>query len=232
MASSPRWLPLESNPDVISQYLWSIGMSKKWQFVDVLSLDEELLCMIPQPVCALVLLFPCSEKYYHFKEEEENCIEKKGQTISSNLYYTKQTIGNACGTVALIHCVANNMEQISIDEGFLKTFIESTKSLTPEEKAAKLESDESMIEAHDNFAQEGQTEAPSRDEHVNLHFVALVEKDGHLYELDGRKKFPINHGKSSAETFLQDATKVCREYVKRDPDNLRFTVIALSASDS
>ena len=37
-------------------------MSKKWQFVDVLALDPELLCMIPQPACALVLLFPCSEK--------------------------------------------------------------------------------------------------------------------------------------------------------------------------
>ena len=26
-------------------------------------------------------------------------------------------------------------------------------------------------------------QAPSREDHVNLHFVALVEKDGHLYEL-------------------------------------------------
>lgn len=26
----------------------------------------------------------------------------------------KQTIGNACGTVALIHCVANNREQVNI----------------------------------------------------------------------------------------------------------------------
>ncbi|CAB4010722.1 Ubiquitin carboxyl-terminal hydrolase isozyme L3 [Paramuricea clavata] len=203
-------------------------MSKKWQFVDVLSLDPELLCMIPQPACALILLFPCSEKYYCYREEEEQRIEKEGQDVSSNLYYTKQTVGNACGTVALIHCVANNRKQINIDEGFLKSFIESTETLTPDEKAVKLETDESMIEAHDNFAQEGQTEAPSREDHVNLHFVALVEKDGHLYELDGRKKFPINHGPSSTETFLEDAARVCREYMKRDPDNVRFTVIALT----
>ena len=32
--------------------------------------------------------------------------------------------------------------------------------------------------------------------------------DGSLYELDGRKSFPINHGASSAETLLQDACKV------------------------
>lgn len=27
--------------------------------------------------------------------------------------------------------------------------------------------------------------------------------DGHLYELDGRKKFPINHGASSPDTLLK-----------------------------
>lgn len=231
MANAERWVPLESNPEVISKYLWSIGMSKKWQFVDVFGLDVELLCMIPQPVCALVLLFPCSDKYYHYKVEEENRIEKNGQTISSNLYYTKQTVGNACGTVALIHCIANNREFVEIGDGFLKTFIESTNSLTPEEKAAKLESDESMMEAHENFAQEGQTEAPSRDERVNLHFVSLVEKDGHLYELDGRKQYPINHGETSRDSFLHDAAKICKEYMARDPKNLRFTVLALAAND-
>lgn len=31
---------------------------------------------------------------------------------------------------------------ICLDEGFLKSFIESTEGLTPEEKAAKLETDE------------------------------------------------------------------------------------------
>ena len=43
-------------------------MSKKWQFVDVLALDPELLCMIPQPACALVLLFPCSDKVSNHTE--------------------------------------------------------------------------------------------------------------------------------------------------------------------
>ncbi|XP_046852711.1 ubiquitin carboxyl-terminal hydrolase isozyme L3-like [Xenia sp. Carnegie-2017] len=232
MTSSMKWLPLESNPDVISQYMWSVGMSKKWQFVDVLTLDPELLCMIPQPTCALVLLFPCSDKYYRYKEEEEERIKNEGQIVSKDLYYTKQTIGNACGTVALIHCVANNTRQISLEEGFLKTFIDSTRSLTPDERATKLECNEALIQAHDNFAQDGDTETPSREEEVNLHFVALIQKDGHLYELDGRKKYPINHGVSSPETFIKDAAEVCRNYMKRDPDNLRFTVIALSESSN
>ena len=45
-------------------------------------------------------------------------------------------------------------------------------------------------------------QAPSVDEDINLHFICFVEKDGHLYELDGRKPFPINHGPSSPDSLL------------------------------
>ncbi|PSN35359.1 Ubiquitin carboxyl-terminal hydrolase isozyme L3 [Blattella germanica] len=72
--------------------------------------------------------------------------------------------------------------------------------------------------------------APGADEPVNYHFVAFVHKDGDLYELDGRKSFPINHGSTSGETLLEDAAKVCQQYMKRDPDELHFTVVALTAA--
>lgn len=46
-------------------------------------------------------------------------------------------------------------------------------------------------------------QAPSADTAVNLHFIAFVEKDGCLYELDGRKDSPINHGKTTPDTLLE-----------------------------
>lgn len=52
-------------------------------------------------------------------------------------------------------------------------------------------------------AQEGATAPPALDEVVDLHFVALVNKNDRLVELDGRKSFPIDHGKTSASTLLQ-----------------------------
>ena len=53
--------------------------------------------------------------------------------------------------------------------------------------------------------------------------------DGHLYELDGRKSGPVNHGPSSPDSLLEDATSVVKRFMERDPEELRFTIIALAA---
>eukprot|EP00057_Strongylocentrotus_purpuratus_P001967 XP_003723577.1 PREDICTED: ubiquitin carboxyl-terminal hydrolase [Strongylocentrotus purpuratus] len=109
----------------------------------------------------------------------------------------------------------------------LKSFYEQTKDMTPEERGKKLECNESISHAHGESAQEGQTEAPQAEEDVCPHFIALVEKDGCVYELDGNKKFPINHGPIQ-EGFLKSAAKVCKMFMDRDPDEVHFTIMALS----
>ena len=45
-------------------------------------------------------------------------------------------------------------------------------------------------------------QAPSLEDNVDYHFIAFVEKDGILWDLDGRKTAPVNCGASSPETFL------------------------------
>lgn len=225
---SPRWLPLESNPEVMSKFLTCLGMKPTWQFGDVYGLDPELLMMVPRPVCAVLLLFPITEKYDAFKKEEEERLKTEKQD-NSDVYFIKQTIGNACGTIGIIHVVANNLKHLEFEsDSPLKTFLEKTSKMTPEERATFLENDESIRVMHESSAQEGQTEAPSADERVNLHFISFVNVGGQLYELDGRKPFPIVHGKTSEETFLEDAVEVCKIFMARDPDELCFTIIALS----
>lgn len=46
----------------------------------------------------------------------------------------------------------------------------------------------------------------------------------------GRKRFLINHGKTSDEMLLEDAIEVCKKFMEHDPDELRFNAIALSAA--
>jgi len=224
-----RWLPLEANPDVMNQFLRQLGLLPTWQFGDVYGLDPELLSMVPKPVCAVLLLFPVTEKYESFRLDEEKKILSEGQQVSPDVYFMRQTIGNACGTIGLIHAVANNQERLEFEsDSPLKKFLLQSSKLNPNEKAVFLEKDESIRVTHESSAQEGQTEAPSVDEKVDLHFIAFVNVGGHLHELDGRKPFPIVHGKTTEDSFLEDATEVCKQFMARDPQELRFTVVALS----
>lgn len=89
-----------------------------------------------------------------------------------------------------------------MEDGILKNYLDSARELTAEERGKLLEGDESFTDAHRTLALEGP--ASSDDDGLeNHHFVALVQKDGVLYELDGRKSFPIKHGSTSEETFLE-----------------------------
>ena len=78
-------------------------------------------------------------------------------------------------------------------------------------------------------ANEGSTAPPRPEDEVNLHFVALVQKHGKLWELDGRKSFPIAHGPSSQESLLSDSAKVAQQFISRS-DSLNFNLIALASA--
>ncbi|XP_078077716.1 ubiquitin carboxyl-terminal hydrolase isozyme L3 isoform X1 [Mustelus asterias] len=223
-----RWLPLEANPDVGIFFMQQLGLLPSWQFGDVFGMDPELLSLVPRPVCSILLLFPVTEKYEAFKQEEEAKIKAEGQKVAPQVYFMKQTISNACGTIGLIHALANNRDKLEFEtNSVMRKFLDNSTPLSPEEKAKYLENDESIRVTHEFSAQEGQTEAPSIDEKVDLHFITFVNVDGYLYELDGRKPFPINHGATTADHFLEDAVEVCKKFMQRDPDELRFTVVAL-----
>nr|KAG5692008.1 hypothetical protein BaRGS_027653 [Batillaria attramentaria] len=207
-------------------YIENLGVGGTWQFVDVYGLDKELLMMVPRPVAAVMLLYPLTEK------AKSKDIGQVDTSYPPSSYFMRQTIGNACGTVALVHALANNFNKLTFDTSkHFHKFYEQSKNLSPEEKAALLEKDEGMGAAHEEIAQEGDTEAPPRDASVNPHFVAFVNVDGNLYEMDGRKDAPVCHGKTSDEALLEDTVKVVRKFMARDPDEINFTLMALAKVD-
>ncbi|KAI8918572.1 hypothetical protein DFJ77DRAFT_530680 [Powellomyces hirtus] len=220
------WIPLEANPEVMNKYTQRLGVASSWSFTDVWGLEDDLLAFIPRPVKAVVLLFPVTEKYEEFRRAEEAEIIEDGQVVSPKLYFVQQTIPNACGTIGLLHALANNAEELKLEDGPLKSILDQTANISPEERAEALETSKALAQVHEESSQEGQTAAPPRDSDVDLHFVCFVQKEGHVYEMDGRKPFPINHGRSS--DLLMDSVRVIKEFMARDPENLNFTVIALA----
>ena len=59
-------------------------------------------------------------------------------------------------------------------------------------------------------ARDGVTAPPEDDEEVNLHYAVFTLRGGRLWELDGRKSFPIDHGPSSRDDLLQARCCGCR----------------------
>lgn len=220
-----NWIPLESNPEVINKYMTKLGLESGAEFGDVYGCDDGLLDMVPDPCYAFILLFPITKKYEEFRVEESKTLP---EDFPSSVFFMKQTVGNACGTIGLIHALANNQDKIKLKENStLLNFIKGTEEKTSDEIAEMLETDDSFQTAHEDAGNEGQT---VHDEAVpiDLHFVAIIEKEGKMWELDGRKTAPVCHGDMKTSGFKKSAADICMSFMQRDPDEMRFTMLALS----
>ncbi|KAI8320408.1 peptidase C12, ubiquitin carboxyl-terminal hydrolase 1 [Martensiomyces pterosporus] len=217
-----KWIPLESNPEVINAMLSKLGVDPTFGFSDVWGLDDELLSMVVQPVKAIVFLFPLTPKYEAERKEE---IASSSHRVSPSVWFMRQTIGNACGTMAVIHSLANNQGDIQVG-GYLGKFLSRVADMTPEQRAEVLEGDAVIAGAHLESASAGQTAAPQPEEDVELHFISFVSVDGDLYELDGRQPAPFNHGPST--DLLKDAARVIKKRIQSfEGGTQEFTVLSL-----
>ncbi|KAF0894430.1 hypothetical protein E2562_039000 [Oryza meyeriana var. granulata] len=222
-AMGKRWLPLEANPEVMNQFMWGLGVLAEVGFCDVYGLDDEMLAMVPQPVLAVLLLYPQDQK----KESvASTSYTVESEKLSKNVYFTKQTVGNACGTVGIIHAIGNAVSRIKLVEGsYFDRFYKQTADMDPSQRAAYLEEDEEMEKAHSVAVTAGDTEAKDG---VIEHYVCFSCVDDEIFELDGGKSQPISHGPSSPDSLLQDVAKVIKARIAQYPESLNFNVMALS----
>lgn len=175
---------------------------------------------------ALILLYPLSET------------EKREKSVSSNtkdVFFLKQTVENACGSVALLHVLGNNMATVS-PGSLMDKFYSAVKDQSHDEKGSALEKDAQICALHASYSSIGQTEAPDASANVDLHFIAFVRgEDGNLYELDGRMDGPICHGAIDGDlqgAFFQACSKAIQERFIGDSSNLNFTAMALTPTPS
>jgi len=194
--------------------------TSKYAFVDIYGLDDELLAMVPQPVEAVLCLFPVTKEYEKKRLDEDAKQEKfEGPEKEGEMIWFKQTIGNACGTIGLLHSITNTSARETLsDSSPLAELLKEALPLNANDRAAYLQTSKSLSQAHTSAAASGQTVAPSADESVDLHFVSFVRdsKTQQLVELDGRRRGPVNRGTSvpTQEDLLKVATNwVADNYV-------------------
>lgn len=59
----------------------------------------------------IIAVIRISLQFYEHAAQQKTELEQQDQIIVPDLYYMKQYLSNACGTIALIHAVANNAER-------------------------------------------------------------------------------------------------------------------------
>ncbi|PNS16059.1 Ubiquitin carboxyl-terminal hydrolase isozyme L3 [Sphaceloma murrayae] len=239
--SSKRFIPLENNPEVMTSLLHKLGLSESLGFHDVYSIDDpSLLEFVPRPAHALLLVFPVSETYESFrKSEDASRPDYTGSGASEEVIWYKQTIGNACGLIGLLHGVSNGASRDFIKtDSDLATLLQQAIPLSPKARAELLYESQALEKAHQSAAAGGDTAAPTGEENVDLHYVCFVtSKDGKLWELDGRRKGPLDRGRlAEGEDVLSERALDLgvRSFLRREQEagggDLRFSLIALAQS--
>jgi len=230
-----KWFPLESNPVLLNGYIEKLGFdTSKYSFHDVFSTEEWATDMIPSPVAAVIMLYPITGAQEDHRDKERVEVIPK-QSVSSEVWHMTQRIGNACGTIGILHALRNAPSDVQSgcikDGSWLRRYYSRCPStFSADDKADALDSDDEIEDMHDK-ATADDTNATGRggiEDRVDTHFVAIVHVDGGLYELDGRKGAPIRHGDTSSERFLRDACGVVQTFMNRDPGEMRFTILALA----
>jgi len=256
MSTKQRWIPLESDPELFNLWAEKAGLvTADAKFQDVYGLDDGLLDMVIQPVRAVILLFPGYEDGIPKRKEEDEKIAKEGQPkLDKTVMWIKQTIGNACGTMALLHALANSNVTIAPASPLAK-FFDQCRDKTPLERAKLLETTPLFEEIHTNTAKAGQSSVPA-DLIVDLHFITFVsapdeeyrEQAGasrptaegsqepadytymRLVELDGGRDGPIDRGE--CKDLLKDVAKIVKDRFIGETSSIQFSVIALGGAPS
>ncbi|OLL25750.1 Ubiquitin carboxyl-terminal hydrolase isozyme L3 [Neolecta irregularis DAH-3] len=224
------FVPVENNPALLTRFSRILGLEKNLAFHDVYSLD--LLDLIPRPAKALLLVFPLSQAYQHSIPDDD--ARFGASPDSKHVCWIKQTIKNACGTIALLHSIANNgvVDNI-VPASALNTLITELLSRPAAERPRVLETSSILADAHKEMASQGDSAPPDADQDTNLHFVCYTRgTDGHIYELDGRRSGPLDRGilPDDQDLLGEAVITLIRQFIQREQSNIQFSLVALSPS--
>ncbi|KAM0276807.1 hypothetical protein ACHAQH_006396 [Verticillium albo-atrum] len=238
---APKYfVPLESNPDVFNALIASLGVSPTLRFQDVWTL-ENTSDLLSVPVLALVLVFPTTPAYDARAQADDANADDWMVTHreeDEDAVWFKQTIHNACGLYAILHALANGRAKDFIRPGSsLDTLFSITAPMDPPQAAMVLETSRELEAAYDGVAKQGSTAAPPAEDEVNYHYICFVKSPdtGHLFELDGDRKGPVDRGVMEEEQHVDLGPKsleLVREYIKTGEGDVNFSLMALVEGSS
>ncbi|XP_044307185.1 ubiquitin carboxyl-terminal hydrolase BAP1 isoform X3 [Varanus komodoensis] len=210
------WLELESDPGLFTLLVEDFGV-KGVQVEEIYDLQSK--CQ--GPVYGFIFLFKWIEERRSRRKvstlvDETSVID---DDIVNNMFFAHQLIPNSCATHALLSVLLNCS---SVDLGpTLSRMKEFTKGFNPESKGYAIGNAPELAKAHNSHARPEPRHLPEKQNGISavrtmeaFHFVSYVPIKGRLFELDGLKVYPIDHGPwAEDEEWTDKARRVIMERI-------------------
>lgn len=222
----------------MNQLAATLGLSSELVFYDVYSLDDpELLAHVPRPALALLVIIPLTPAWDQDRKAED---ADKGPYTGSGpdepVIWFKQTIGNACGSIGLLHSLINGPAADFITPNSDIAVIRNAAiPLDMAKRAEMLYNSEPFERAHKSVEQAGDSYADPTLERNGGHFVSFVKTGGKLWELEGGREGPLDRGGlGEGEDVLSPRAldmgleRIIKMNADGGGENLRFSCIALA----
>lgn len=222
MDKSFALIPIESDPSIMTEYLRMMCLTSHY-LIDLIDYSDESGLFSSHNVVAYIFL-------YEPKKELPFGTLDTSSEITNGIYFMKQVVPNSCATLALIHAYLNTVPSSAIvPSSALGFFFLKTKNMSSTDRGESFAFEENFHNLHRDAAEQGQSSFIQDITKVSYHFAAFVPFEGNIIELDGRKPGPVNHGPFQDGDFKKAALSVMESYMKLDPDNINFNIMALCA---
>ncbi|XP_078046797.1 ubiquitin carboxyl-terminal hydrolase calypso [Augochlora pura] len=190
------WLELESDPGLFTLLLEDFGV-KGVQVEEIYDLQKSL----EGPVYGFIFLFRWIEERRSRRkvvEQDESFV--KDEDIVNNIFFAQQVVPNSCATHALLS-VLLNCPNIHLGTTLSRLKMH-TSGMCPENKGWAIGNTPELACAHNSHAMPQAKRRQDKNTGVStgrftgeaFHFVSYVPINGRLFELDGLKPYPMDHG--------------------------------------
>jgi ubiquitin carboxyl-terminal hydrolase L3 len=223
MSSTNAWHALESDPDLWREYMEKLGVDvNSLDFIEIYSLEDH---PFDDSIYSFIFLYP---------DNGSSSISNVSQPLMDDKLWTIKQIeelDSCCCLIALLHAIGNNLDKVILKPNSpLAEFFEKTKTMTADERAEVLLNDTTIHEAHEETAEQGQTEIVDSGK-VGYHYIAyIVSNNNKLYELNGSTRGPQAKfiGECNEESFFSCVTREIKQKVNELDGDIRFNLIGLA----
>ncbi|XP_062842871.1 ubiquitin carboxyl-terminal hydrolase BAP1 [Trichomycterus rosablanca] len=210
------WLELESDPGLFTLLVEDFGV-KGVQVEEIYDLQSR--CQ--SPVYGFIFLFKWIEERRSRRKvstlvDETSVIDDE---IVNDMFFAHQLIPNSCATHALLSVLLNcSGVELGSTLSRMKSF---TKGFSPESKGYAIGNAPELAKAHNSHARPEPRHLPEKQNGISavrtmeaFHFVSYVPIKDRLFELDGLKTYPIDHGPwGEDEEWTDKARRVIMERI-------------------